>query len=338
MAKDVYDGTEAPPLTTPLEIEAQSRVVKIKLTPEVINSWLIPDWQRHVRTNPKGRQLCEDIKEIPILESMIIVGVIQRRGKYVLYLLDGHHRKEHFLKSGAPYIIIDVKFAYVETMGEMADLYLKCQDQIVKSSPNDNLKGLAVNSKTLNHIIKHCTCVTLDAARSGASNASVTMSTVIQVWYDSNLDPPKRNTLGSPPKSITDLAKKLTMRDAETIVAFIKICEEVFGFNNESSALWKHINLVLCLWLYRVMVLKTEWEGCEGYKVTYLDDKRFGIGLSALRHSRFYSSMTNKRLGSAVDRKEAYLNMTRWFLSGFPNNNGRTRVRLPKPTWASKKG
>jgi hypothetical protein len=336
MAKDIYDGTEAPPLTTPLEIESCSRVVKIKLTPEVINGWEIPYWQRTVRYNTKVREIVEGLRKDPKLDSMLIVGVLKKRGKYHLFLVDGHHRKDAFNRSGVPYLNIDVKFVYVETMGEMAELYLRCQGQISRSTADNNLKGVAVTHKQIADINSECGCITYDGVRLGTSTASVSMSTVVQIWYDSMLDPPKKNS-GSPSKTITELASNLTTRDAEKIVEFILLCKERFGFSELSCGLWKHINLTLCLWLYRIMVWREGWAEGEDYsRVTVLTPKQFGTGLSGLVNGRFYQTLNHKSLSSVADRKETFRSIVRLFSSNLTTYNVVKTPKLPKPPWAAK--
>ena len=338
MPSDVFDGTEPPPLVTKLDIENRSRVVKIRLTPEVINSWLKPDWQRPIRYNAKGRQLCEVLKTTHKLDSVLLVGVVKRRnGKYLLYLVDGHHRKTIFLKAGIPYMDVDVKFVYVDEVEDLSDVYLTCQDQITKSTANDNLKGLAVTNNAISTIGSKCEFITYEGVRLGTTTSSVNMSTVIQIWYDSMLDPPKKNTL-TPSKSITELAKKLTDDEADQIVQFMLLCKDRFEFTKLSSGLWKHINLVLCLWLYRILVWKEVWEGGEEYSVTHLTPKQFGVGLSGLKNDKYYLTLNKKKLSSPVDRKEAYQSIAKLFASNLRAHGVVSNPKLPKPQWAAKRG
>lgn len=338
MPRDVFDGTEAPPLTTPLEMEDRSRVVKIKLTPAVINGWQTPYWQRPIRYNVKVRAMIEEMQRTPRLDSMLVVGVIKKRNRLHLFLVDGHHRKSAFNRAGIPYLNIDVKFVYVETMGEMSELYLRCQDQISRSTADNNLKGLAVTHSQLADIESECGCITYDGVRLGTSTASVSMSTIVQIWYDSLLDPPKKN-VGSPPKSITELASGLTKKDAEKITEFVLLCKDRFGFSKHSSGLWKHINLTLCLWLYRIMVWREGWDEGEDYsRVTALTPDQFGTGLLGLMNDRYYQTLNKKSLGSVVDRKDAYLSISRLFSSNLTACGVVSRPRLPKPPWAAKKG
>lgn len=339
MPPHVFDGTQPPPLVEILDIEHCSRVVKIKLTPDVIKSWLTPYWQRPVRFNAKGRQLTEDIKLTRKLDSVMIVGVVKKRnGKFDLYLVDGHHRKAAFLRSGAPYMDIDVKFVYVDKVEELSPLYLNCQEQITKSTANDNLQGLAVTNEVLQHIKSKCEFITYEGVRLGTIAHSINMSTVVQIWYDSMLDPPKKNTL-TPSVSITELAKKLTVDDADHIVQFMTLCRDNFEFKKLSSGLWLHINLVLCLWLFRVLVLREVWEGGEVYKVKHLTPRQFGVGLLGLKNDKYYLTLMRKKLNSSVDRKEAYQSIAKLFASNLRSCGVVSNPKLPRPQWAyGKKG
>jgi hypothetical protein len=79
-------------------MEERSRMETLIITPEMVNQWRLPSFQRPLRINDKVRAVSVEIANTEALSGVVTLGMLPGDPHY--YLVDGQHRVEGFKESG----------------------------------------------------------------------------------------------------------------------------------------------------------------------------------------------------------------------------------------------
>lgn len=303
------------------EKATQTVVDTISFTPQTATSWLLPPFQRALKVNAKVLFVRDQIKaDGGVIPGMLTFGVMH--GKR--YLVDGQHRREAFLLSECPTGYADVRVCQFESMQEMADEYVRLNSALVKMTPDDVLRGLEESSPPLQKIRRACPWIGYDSIRRGPSNAILSMSVCIRAWFASRSDIPGRVST-----TAADLTRQLTDEETNGMIDFLTLANGAWGGDREFIRLYGALNLTLCMWLYRRMVLAQ-----YSYKTIVVDAKQWAKCIAALSANEPYVDWLTNRQLTEFHRSPAYMRITGLIGHAIALDTGK-KPMFPRPVWAS---
>lgn len=311
---------------TASEKKTRTVVDTIRFTPETLKNWKLPEFQRDVKINEKVRTLAEQLKEDDgVMPGIITLGVVDG----VTYLIDGQHRREAFMISGLEEGFSDVRIHYFNSMADAGEEFVKLNSQLVRMRPDDILRGLENSVQALREIRKKCPFVGYDMIRRGTHSPIVSMSMILRAWRGSSTEVPAPHGVAASAKS---LAETLTDDELRGLIGFLSCAIEGFGRDPEYARLWGGLNIVLCMWLYRRMVL-SQWSP----QTPRLTQATFAKCLMSLSASAPYMDwLVGRHLGER-DRSPAYNKLKTLFAQRLETETGK-KVRMPSPAWAAHSG
>ncbi len=300
----------------------RTTVDTIVFTPEVAKAWRNPPFQRPLKTNSKvvalGMKIAEDSGVVP---GIITLGMLADR----TYLLDGQHRREAFLLSGCKEGFADVRTHYFDNMAEMGEEFVLLNSQLVRLMPDDILRGLEASYEPLRYIRKQCPFVGYGNVRRDEGKTLLSMSTALRVWAGSAAETPGH---AAGMKSATALAQGLTQDEAEPMVRFLNLCRDAWGVDKEYYRMWGSLNLVLCAWLYRNMVLRK-----FSQRAPQITGEQFKQCLMALTADPNYIAWLLGRQLRESDRSPAFERIRSIFANRLAVLLG-SKPAMPRPAWA----
>jgi ParB-like nuclease domain len=304
---------------TKLQKVTRTTVDTIVVTPESVKQWNPPPFQRPKKVNQKVRDVVETLKENGgVLPGFIEIGVLHGQQ----YLLDGQHRMEAFLLSGLEEGYCDVRYLHFDSMADMSDEFVNVNSRLVNFRPDDILRGLEASSESISLIRMKAPFVGYDQIRRGPSSPILSMSAVIRCWAGSVTDVPKAAS-----GSAQALAKDLTVEDAQTCVDFLHLAEKAWGKDPEYARLWGNLNLTLCMWLYRRLVITP-----YSPRTPKLTKDMFTKCLMSVSAATAYVEWLVGRQLSERDRSPAYARIKREFAKRIEEETGK-KALMPSPSW-----
>lgn len=303
----------------------------LDVTPEVAKAWKKPPFQRPLKVNAKVRALAESIRESAenspdgsgVIPGMITLGVLGAD----TYLLDGQHRREAFLISGARTVCADVRVHHFNNMGEMGEEFVLLNSAIVRIGPDDILRGLKEGSPALQKLVDRLPFVGFDMIRRGAASPVVSMSALLRCWFGAGADVPQRSSDSAP-----TLVSRLTMDELDILCQFGENAYAAWGHDREYGKLWGSLNLLLCMWLFRRMVLSQ-----YSPRTPRLTRALFQKCLMEVSADSQYVDWLVGRLANERDRSPCFNRLRNLFAKRIERETQK-RVSMPSPAWASHSG
>lgn len=291
------------------------------ITPALVKKWEIPDFQRALRINEKVRALADVIKKDGgVIPGVITIGILNN----VKYLLDGQHRREAFLLSGCSEGFVDVRMHFFTSMGEMGEEFVNLNSQLVRMRPDDILRGLSRSYPALESIKARCRFIGYDQIRRNTQTSHMLgMSTALRAWVGSATEVPASSTA-----SAAQLAMNLTQDEADQLVTFYNLCFDSWGRDETNFRLWSGLNLGLCAWLYRRLVIVQ-----YSPNTARLTKDEFRKCLMSVSADEKYSDWLVGRVMRERDRAPAYDRLKHIFAKRIEQEKGK-KPRLPSPAWA----
>jgi hypothetical protein len=310
-------------LTGEAERATQTTVDTIEITKKLAASWKSPPFQRELRPTPKVVGLAESIQKHGVMPGVLTLGVLDGD----VFIVDGQHRLHAFLLADVLVCYADVRTHYFTTMGQMADEFVQLNSSLVRLRPDDILKGMEQSNVQLQKIRCKCPYVGYDRVRSGSSNAPVlSMSTMLRVWDGSRSDVPSMGGAGA-----ATIAAQLEDRGVAALCAFLQLCFTAWRRDPEYTTLWGSLNLVLCAWLYRRVVIGNPGKGQS--RSNKLTDDQFRKSLLSLSAADDYIEYLVGRRISDRDRAPSYNRMKAIFARRYWDEH-KQKLLLPSPPWA----
>jgi hypothetical protein len=311
------------PAAVPTKPQRMTRttVDTIMFTREQAKGWIVDhEIQRELSVNRKVLELADWLRDnkgvIPGVIKLAVVGGDT-------YLLDGQHRIAAFMLSGLNDGYADVVTQYFDSLAELGPAFVQQNMQLVRLRSDDVLRAHAKGSPQLTRIMRACSCVTFDQIRRTSDRVGcVSMSTVLRSWKASQAHTPI-----SPRFNAIEMAEKLTDIDAEAVIGFLEECDAAWGRDVAASRLWSELNLTLCMWLYRRVVL-TRYSP----RVKLLTRGQFRDCLIAASTTRLYVEWLKGR--NMGDRSAGYSRLKMIFAKRLGELLAGAVV-LPQPEWAA---
>lgn len=308
--------------STEAERTTQTVLDTIEVTPDLVRSWKLPPFQRPLRVNDKLMSLSQQVKrDGGVVPGIITLGVLNKER----WLIDGQHRREAFLISECIVGFADIRVCHFATMAEMGEEFVNLNSRIVQMRPDDILRGLEDSYPALSKIRKRCPYVGYDQIRRNEKGPVLSMSALLRCWYGSGGEVPKSGGLSS-----TSLATMLTSDDADTICEFLDIAIRAWGRDLAYSRLWGNLNLTICMWLYRRLVLSGVLSTSRSQQLSRDQFTKCMMSLSASD----YVDWLLGRNSTSRDNSPAYGRIKAIFAKRMEVELGK-KILMPAPAWAS---
>lgn len=293
----------------------------LAITQRMLSEWKIPPFQRDCRVNAKVLALAEELKHNGgVFPGILTIGIL----KGVRYIVDGQHRCKAFEISELAEGYSDVRFKQYDSMADMAEDFVQLNSVLVRMRPDDILRGLEGTSQALRKIREQCPFVGYDQLRRSTNAPIVSMSALLRCWFGGGRDVPA--SVGMPS---TEIAKVVTVDDADRLVDFLTIAMKAWGKDPEYARLWGSLTMTICMWIYRKTVLAT-W-GQASFKLTR---DQFAKCMQSLSASEEYLEWAVGRQMGDRDRSPAYRRIKAIFVRRLEDETGK-KARFPAPDWAA---
>jgi hypothetical protein len=308
--------------STDAQKSTQTTLETIEVTPKQIEAWRIPPFQRPLRINEKVMLLAQQIKrDDGVIPGVMTVGVLNKEQ----YLIDGQHRRQAFLLSECIVGYVDVRTCHFDDMAAMGEEFVNLNSRLVNMRPDDILRGLEDTYAPIARIRKRCQFVGYDQIRRSERSPMLSMSALLRCWGMSAAEVPRGGT-----GSALARAKTLAMEEAEMCIDFLQLAFGAWGRDSAYSRLWLNLNLTLCMWLYRRLVITP-----YSTKTVRLTKEQFGKCLMSLSADSHYLDWLVGRNVGVRDMSPAYAKIKTIFATRLQLETGR-RYQLPQPAWAGK--
>jgi hypothetical protein len=303
----------------------RSRMDTIAITPKMVSSWLLPPFQRELKVNEKVRTIAEEIREDLVVPGVLTLGELDSGG--VTYIIDGQHRIEAFKIADVAEAYADVRICRFEGLGEMGEHFVELNSAIARFSPDDVLRGLEGTVPALNLIRQECPFVGYANIRRSGTGPLIGMSQVLRSWSASRGEVPSAG--GG--KSAMQTAQAMDVLDAQQLAAFLNIARIAWGSDPANYRLWGGLNIVICMWMFRQLVLDKE-RGVKRYVVLTRDQfKKCLMSVSA--NPDYLDWLVGRNLNDR-DRSPCFARIKAIFASRLREEVS-GKVLLPQPGWAS---
>lgn len=312
--------------TTVMEKRTKTVVDTILVTPEKVRAWKSPAFQRQLRENRKVLALAEQLKaDGGVWPGIVTLGVLAGE----TYLIDGQHRAHAFVMSGLAEGYTDVRIHYFNNLGEMGDEFVKLNSQLVTLRPDDILRGLEPSMPLLKAIRDACPFIGYDMIRRGEKTPMVSMSAALHAWRAGISEVP---TAGGGYMPARVIASGFDEQETRFFVDFMAMAFKSFGRDVEYHRLWSRLNLTMCIWMYKNVVLSA-----YSQKTVKITKELFQRCLTSLSANTDYLDWLVGRQLSERDRSPAYVRMKAIFSRRIVQETGR-KANLPSPTWSHDSG
>lgn len=293
------------------------------------NQWQVPPFQRQLRVNEKVRALAEELKSNGgIISGVITLGTLPN--DRTTYLVDGQHRREAFRLSGLMEGLSDVRICRFDDMAHMADAFVLLQQSLVSMRPDDILRGIEANTRSLKIIRETCPFVGYDNIRRNADHAPfLSMTQVLRAWYGSHGDTPTRHGNRQTPMQ---MAKEIGDIELTNLCKFLHVAHSAWGRDPENARLWAGLNLGMCMWLYRRVVLNQD--GSTKRSIS-LRDEQFKKCLMSLSADGDYIDWLAARVMNDHHRNPCYRRIKSIFAARMKEEKISETPKFPSPAWSS---
>lgn len=294
----------------------------IEVTPDLVRSWKLPPFQRPLRVNDKVLALAQQIKrDDGVIPGVFSIGQL----KNDRWLIDGQHRRESFLISECLVGYVDVRTCHFASMADMGEEYVNLNSRIVQMRPDDILRGLEDSYPALAKVRKRCAFVGYDQIRRNERAPVLSMSALLRCWNGSSGDVPKSGGV-----SAAQLATTLQSDEADGVADFLDLAFKAWGRDPAYARLWSSLNLTICMWLWRRVVLGTGMTASTRYhRFTPEQFKKCLMSLSASD----YVDWLLGRNSQSRDNSPAYSRIKTILVGRMQVELGR-KIIMPQPAWA----
>lgn len=294
------------------------------LTPEGVDQWKKPSFQRPLKVTPKVQALVDELKESDgVIPGVITIGVM----RHEKYLIDGQHRVEAFKLTGLKEGYADVRLCHFDSMADMGEEFVRLNSALVRLQTDDILRGLEGSHIGLQMIRRRCPFVGYGQLRrkgaTGAGRNLTGMSAAISSWMTSATDHPGAGL------NTHEAVKRLDESEAKALCDFLQICFTAWGSEPENFRLWTRLNVSICAWLWRRVVT-----GAYSVKTTRLSREQFTKCLMALSANQHYLSWLVGRSSGERDRSPCYQRMKTIFAQRIKTDGYASKVCMPDPPWS----
>jgi len=152
----------------------------------------------------------------------------------------------------------------------------------------------------------------------------LSMSALLRCWFASSAEVPGHSGGASAAK----LVQQVTIDEADSMIAFLELAIAAWGRDVEGYRLWGNLNLSLCMWLYRRLVITP-----YSPRTPKLSKDMFQKCLMSIAADGQYADWLVGRLLSERDRSPAYGRLKAIIARRLEAETGK-KPSLPSPAWS----
>lgn len=204
----------------------------------------------------------------------------------------------------------------------MAAEFVRLNSRIVNMKPDDILRGLESSYPNIAKLRKACPYVGYDRIRQSERSPILSMSAVLRCWKASAGESPRAHG------SATDMAVAFNSDDLTGCIGFLQCAFTAWGRDANYSKLWSALNLTICMWLYRRLVLSA-----YSAKTRVISNEQFAKCLMSVSAAEFYVEWLLGRTLSPTNLSPAYQKVKGAFDARLERDT-LTKHMLPAPSWA----
>lgn len=312
--------------STSSEKQTKTTVDTVELTQKLVASWKSPNFQRALKINAKVEALAKEIAESGVVPGIITIGVLDGE----TYVVDGQHRLAAWQQSGADIGYADVRTHWFDSVGEMAQEFVRLNSALVKLRPDDILRGMEPSTPALQKIRRKCGFIGYDMIRRNDKSPVLGMSLFIRMWSAARNEVPQHS--GSSAEAMLLLAEESECQNA---IDFATLCYEAWQRDPEYARLWSALNLTICAWIYRRTVLGERLTKTS--RTARFSKDEFRKCLMALSADAQYLDYLVGRQLNDRDRSPAYARIKTIFQRRHFQETGK-KILLLQPVWAHQGG
>lgn len=318
---------------TPAPRGARSKMETLLVNLAQVERWKLPPFQRPLRENEKVRAIAERLKgeDKGCVPGVLTLGRTDGDPQ-TLYIVDGQHRIHAFKISGLEEAIMDVRICDYCDMAEMAMAFVELNSAIVRMRPDDILRGMEGSVPAMKAIRQECSYVGYDQIRRGGTRTGpiVSMSALLRTWHSSGTETPG----GGSSQSALELAQSLDMEEAKRLTIFLNRAHAAWGRDPEYFRLWASLNLTICMWLWRRMVLNQF--GSPTKRHTIVKAEMFQRCLSSLSADAGFIEWLGGRALNDINRNPAYGRIKAIFTKRLSQEGiSASGIRYPQAAWVA---
>lgn len=305
--------------TTEAERRTRTTTDTWAFTAAQLKELALPPFQRPLRVTPKVLEIAEIIKlDGGIVPGVMTLGVLD--GKR--WLVDGQHRREAFYLSECKEGCVDVRITHFDSMAEMSEEFAALNSRIVNMKPDDLLRALESSYPHIAKIRRACPFVGYDnIRRKNGSTPVLSMSAVLRCWTGSAHEVPQPNGAAA------HLAKELTEDERDHLIAFLGLAHDAWSNNPEFFRLWGNLNHMLCMWIYRRLVISA-----YSTKIKLISKEQFGRCLMGVSAASGYLDYLVNRGVSKQTIGPTYDRLRNIFVGRLEHDTGK-KPFMPSPAW-----
>jgi len=307
--------------STDAQKETRTTLDTIVVTLDIARSWKLPPFQRPLKDNAKLAIVANDIATNEVIPGVMTLGVLDK----VLYVIDGQHRREAFYRSEVQEAFADIRYAHFTSMGEMADEFQKLNGRIANMTPDDMLRAEEHTNPVLRRLRRECSFIGYTQVRRGPGSPIVSMSALLRCWFGSSTEVPSLGGMNA-----SELVQSFTDEECTTLIDFCTLAMKALGKDPEHHKLWLNLNLAICMWLYRRLVI-TPYSA----STKKISRDMFLKCLMSVAADGSYSDWLVGRQLRERDRSPAYRKVKDLFAKRLELETGQ-KPRLPSPDWGGK--
>lgn len=295
----------------------------------VEEEWLacMAEVQRPFTLNDKVRAMAARIKD----EGGVVPGTVEfaKLGRE-RQLVDGQHRLKAFLLTDLEEGYADTKTHFCKSKQEVDALFEELNGRLVNLKPDSVLKSKESRNTHLQAIRAACPFVGYENVRrsnrqaGSPSSPLLSMSTTLRAWAASR---PETPTTSNP--AVVSIANALIDTEAAGLIGLLKLAYAAWGADKAYYRLWSGLNLTLCCWLYRRLVISQ-----YSPRTILMDTKLFGKCLTALSADAAYIDWLANRNLAEIHRGPAYSRIRRIFSARIVEETGK-KPNFPSPPWTT---
>lgn len=311
---------------------SQNKMETKILSVEEITAWKLPPCQRPVRVNPRVLAAVEKLKVTEQIEGVITLGQIKGDAAST-YIIDGQHRLEAFKISGLTEVIADIRLLRLDSMAEVEEEFDILNSPLVPMKPDDKLRAKLLRTPAIAAICNSCDFVGFDQVRRNSNSPILSMSVVIRCWAGSAGETPAANAAG---QSASTIAENMDAGNIQSLISFLLTAHAAWGRDAEYRRLWGQLNITVCMWLWRRLVMDRNRVG--GKRHVVLTVAEFKQCLMALSADTDYVQWLVGRNLTERDRSPCWARIKSNFVRRLTDlyQGDRKKAVLPAPAWASK--
>lgn len=321
------------PAVSKKTLKAHSSTMETRILDlDTVNNWRVPPFQRPVRVNSKVMEIAAEMKLTQTIVGMITLGHLVKDNND--YIVDGQHRTEAFRIAGIPEVIADVRVIDFDSMSDMADEFVRLNTALVRMRPDDLLRGVAPGLPHVQHLMASCPFIGYDnIRRRDSSGPVISLSQVIRCWATSEGETPSTTQR----VGIATTAHQMDGDSVGKLIGFLELALAAWGRDPEYYRLWGNLNLALCMWLYRRVVLVRAEARKGTARSVVLSREEFKQCLMALSASSNYLDWLQGRLLNDRDRSPGLTRIKAIWVRRL-ESMGKDKTKMPAPAWNNKQG